>query len=256
MSDRNDPAPTVGAIEQVLVAGDLAKLTTEQRVAYYDRVCASLSLNPLTRPFDYIVLNGRLQLYARKDATEQLRKRDAISIIITARELIGEVYVVTAKARTPDGREDEDQGAVFVGNLKGEALANAYLKACTKAKRRVTLSICGLGVLDETEVADVPEARPEAAAAPALPAPVRANGPSGLAPAEEGMIREVHRRLGAHRRTWTAALRHVDATLVFPEGWTEPTGEGDAVDQVQSWVPGVLVKQIYDMPALARKAAS
>jgi hypothetical protein len=39
--------------------------------------------------------------------------------------------------------------------LKGEARANTILKAVTKAKRRVTLSISGLGFLDETEVADV-----------------------------------------------------------------------------------------------------
>ena len=32
------------------------------------------------------------------------------------------------------------------------ALANAIMKAETKAKRRVTLSICGLGMLDETEL--------------------------------------------------------------------------------------------------------
>jgi hypothetical protein len=34
------------------------------------------------------------------------------------------------------------------------------MKAVTKAKRRVTLSICGLGMLDETEVDSVPGATP------------------------------------------------------------------------------------------------
>jgi hypothetical protein len=38
--------------------------------------------------------------------------------------------------------------------------ANAIMKAVTKAKRRVTLSICGLGFLDETEVETIPEAKP------------------------------------------------------------------------------------------------
>ena len=33
---------------------------------------------------------------------------------------------------------------------------NAKLKAITKAKRRVTLSICGLGFLDETEIETIP----------------------------------------------------------------------------------------------------
>ena len=43
--------------------------------------------------------------------------------------------------------------------MNGEALANAYMKAETKAKRRVTLSICGLGMLDETEVETIPDAK-------------------------------------------------------------------------------------------------
>ncbi len=42
--------------ESVLVAGDLAKLTGDQRLAYYQRLCASLGLNPLTQPFQYLQL--------------------------------------------------------------------------------------------------------------------------------------------------------------------------------------------------------
>jgi hypothetical protein len=34
------------------------------------------------------------------------------------------------------------------------------MKAITKAKRRVTLSICGLGWLDETEIESIPSAMP------------------------------------------------------------------------------------------------
>jgi hypothetical protein len=47
---------------------------------------------------------------------------------------------------------------VPVTNLKGEALANAFMKAETKAKRRATLSICGLGILDESELDTMPQA--------------------------------------------------------------------------------------------------
>lgn len=145
----------LGAIEQVLVQGDLSKLSSDQRIVYYNGVCDSLGLNKLTRPFEYITLNGKLTLYARRECTEQLRKMYNVSITITAREKIGDVYVVTAKAKMPDGREDESTGAVALGTLKGDMLANAYLKAETKAKRRVTLSICGLGILDESEVDSV-----------------------------------------------------------------------------------------------------
>jgi len=49
---------------------------------------------------------------------------------------------------------------VNIENLKGEARSNAMMKAETKAKRRVTLSICGLGMLDESETDSIPGARP------------------------------------------------------------------------------------------------
>jgi hypothetical protein len=42
--------------------------------------------------------------------------------------------------------------------LVGEDLGNAMKKATTQAKRRVTLSICGLAFLDETETSQVPGA--------------------------------------------------------------------------------------------------
>jgi hypothetical protein len=143
-------------IERVLIQGDLSKLSGDDRVRYYNAVCDSLSLNPLTRPFEYIVLNGRLTLYAKRECTEQLRRRDKVSVTIVSRELVEGVYVVTARATLPDGRSDESIGAVTVEGLKGEARANSYMRCETKAKRRVTLSICGLGVLDETEVSDIP----------------------------------------------------------------------------------------------------
>jgi hypothetical protein len=146
-------------MEQVLLGGDLKSLSPEQRVSYYRRVCESLGLNPLTKPFDYITLNGRLTLYAKRDATDQLRKRHGISVRIASREQVGDLYVVTASATDKDARTDESVGAVSTVGLKGEALANAIMKAETKAKRRVTLSIAGLGWLDETETDTVPGAR-------------------------------------------------------------------------------------------------
>lgn len=147
-------------MEQVLLGGNLANLTPAQRLSYYRAVCDSIGLNPLTKPFDYLTLNGKLVLYAKKDATDQLRHRRGVSIIRLERDKIEGVYTVTAYARTADGREDSSIGAVNIDGLRGEALANAVMKAETKAKRRVTLSICGLGMLDETEVDSIPNAAP------------------------------------------------------------------------------------------------
>lgn len=146
-------------IEQVVMQGDLAKLNPEQRVQYYHKVCESSGLNPYTRPFDYISLNGKLTLYAKKDATEQLRKINGISIIELDARIVDDLYIVTAKAKTPNGRIDQATGAVVIGHLKGEQKANAIMKAETKAKRRVTLSISGMGWTDESEIETIPHAR-------------------------------------------------------------------------------------------------
>jgi hypothetical protein len=123
-------------------------------------VCDSVGLNPLTRPFEYLTLQGKTVLYARKDCTDQLRSLRRVSLSIAARERVDDVYIVTARATSIDGRVDESIGAVTIGNLKGDALCNAIMKAETKAKRRVTLSICGLGLLDESEIETVPQATP------------------------------------------------------------------------------------------------
>ena len=142
-------------VEQVVLHGDLAELSPQDRVAYYARVCESLGLNPFTRPFEYIRLNNKLTLYARRDATDQLRSLKGVSVTITSRELVDGVYVVTAQA-TMGERTDESIGAVDISTLKGDFRANAMMKAETKAKRRVTLSIVGLGWLEESEVSDIP----------------------------------------------------------------------------------------------------
>lgn len=147
-------------IERVLIAGDLAKLNPTDRVQYYNAVCHSLGLNPLTQPFAYISLQGKLTLYAKRDCTDQLRKIHAVNITIVSRERLDDVYVVTARATSKDGRVDESIGAVTINGLKGDALANALMKCETKAKRRVTLSIVGLGWLDESELPTISEARP------------------------------------------------------------------------------------------------
>lgn len=157
-------------IEAVIAKGDLGKLSPEERTRYYAEVCRSVGLNPLTKPFEYLQLNGKLTLYARKDATDQLRQIHGVSLTIVSREQVGDVYVVTARATLASGRSDESIGAVSIGTLKGDALANALMKAETKAKRRVTLSICGLGLLDETEIETIPGAQPGPPALPAAPA--------------------------------------------------------------------------------------
>jgi hypothetical protein len=106
-----------GIAEQVAIIGDLSKLSEKQRMAYYGEVCKSLGLNPLTKPFQYLQLSGRLVLYATRDCTDQLRQLRKVSVSIIGRERMDDVYIVTARATTPDGRADESTGVVTIGNL-------------------------------------------------------------------------------------------------------------------------------------------
>jgi hypothetical protein len=174
-------------IEQVLLGGDLSQLTDAQRVSYYNAVCQSLQLNPLTRPFAYLLLDDgkgskKLVLYPTKDCTDQLRSNKGISVTKLEREAINGAYVVTAYGKNAEGREDSATGVValeredgewqtasngkryFKGNgnwaaFRGDALANAMMKAETKAKRRLTLSLSGLGMVDESEIETIPNAQ-------------------------------------------------------------------------------------------------
>ncbi len=173
-------------VEQVAIQGDLSKLSPADRVIYYGQVCESLGLNPLTQPLEYIQLNGKLRLYARKDCTDQLRRIHRVSI---AEPRINydekEWIIVTVVASTPDGRTDSDVGVVSRKDMQAN-FGNALMKAVTKAKRRVTLSVCGLGMLDETEVETIPGAATvtvEAAHPAIAPAPQSLAKPAPQQPA-------------------------------------------------------------------------
>jgi len=143
-------------VESVVIGGDLSRLTPEQRTSYYKAVCESLRLNPLTRPFDYITLNGKLTLYARKDAADQLRKINGVSIDDIEINEVGDSYFVKVKGHDSTGRSDVEIGVVSKKDMQGN-IGNVQMKAVTKAKRRLTLSICGLGMLDETEIETIPQ---------------------------------------------------------------------------------------------------
>lgn len=138
-------------IESLVLQGDISKMSAEQKVNYYNWLCKSLGLNPATQPFQIIKFQGKETLYAKKDATEQLRKIYGVSIIEIQDKLENEIFRVNVKIMDKKGRTDSGLGVVSLKGLSGDALCNAMMKAETKAKRRATLSICGLGILDESE---------------------------------------------------------------------------------------------------------
>lgn len=150
------------ALERALIlCDDLATLKPDERIAYYKAVCTAAGLNPETKPLNFLTLEGKLVLYAGREATDQLRKLHGVSVVELTKEIIdglegGKLLHIVVKVSNKDGRTDISSGAVALGTLKGDALANAFMKAETKAKRRATLSICGLGVLDESELDTIP----------------------------------------------------------------------------------------------------
>ena len=174
------PAIDPDAVNRALMAGDVSKLSPGDRVQFYAALCQSCGLNVLTRPF--ILLKGQdgaLHWYATVGAAEQLRKLHRVSTKILSRERTEDgLYIVTVQVQSPDGRQEESQGIEFLGGLKGQALGNAMMKASSKALRRATLALCGLGMgLAEVEQGQVVpfdaqtgavELPPEPAAGPAL----------------------------------------------------------------------------------------
>jgi len=205
------------ALERVLVAGDLSGLSESQRIEYYKAVCESLGLNPLTRPFEYLRLNGRLVLYATRAAADQLRAIHGISIVDVRVEYKDDMIVVTVRGRDKSGREDVEVGVVSTVGLRGDAQANAFMKALTKAKRRLTLSLAGLGWLDETETESIPGAQ-------------RVSEPQ-LAPAPE--VQELRQQLAERAKELPA-----DSPLRerAREAWR--SGDADAMREVLSSIEG------------------
>lgn len=163
----------LGTIEEILITNDLSKLTASQRLDLLQRLCETHKFNPLSRPFDYLDLNGKLVLYINKSGVDQLRKNHNISITKLEKIREDNIIYVTAHAQDSTGRSDIATGAVSllrtepkyrwengqriideeIGTpLKGNDLINAQLKAETKAKRRVTLSMGGYGGLSEDDI--------------------------------------------------------------------------------------------------------
>ena len=149
-----DPA----IISSLVIGGDLKGLSNEQRVAYYKYRCQQVGLDPSAKPFDLLTLNGKQVLYANAGCTQQLCQIHGLSPTITDRAVVEGIYCVTSRV-TGGGRTTENMGAVPVKGLAGDHLANAMMKAITKAHRRTILMHCGLGMLDETEVETIPNAQ-------------------------------------------------------------------------------------------------
>src|SRR3712207_418549 len=123
MTDTAVESTAAQALERVLVQGDLSGMTLEQRITYFEQVCQSTGLNPLTRPFQFIKVRGqngepREILYATRDATDQLRTLHGVSVTKLERDYHDDLYVVTAYVTNRAGRTDVSTGAVGIGQFE------------------------------------------------------------------------------------------------------------------------------------------
>jgi hypothetical protein len=186
-------------IEEIVATGDLTELNPEQRATHYTQVCEAMGIDYRLQPLKYIAVddpNGgrKTILYALRGATDQIRKNRGIKITKLTKEFIEDVVIFTAEATDKDGVTDISTGAVSMKNKKGSELAEVIMSAETKAKRRVTLSISGSGLLDELEVANLNGPIPVTpgigvTAAPNLSTPAASSAPAKeVMPAKEATV--------------------------------------------------------------------
>ena len=167
-------------IEQALIVGDMKQMDGRTRINFYKAVCLSVGLNPLTQPFTVMERQDKtMWLYANASCTQQLAALHQVSFADMRREhqtILGEpMYLVSVTACLPNGRKVPSQSVVSLtkkkreivgqwpdGNpkfrdvldehaepvlipLRGDALANGIMRGDTKALRRATLALVGLG---------------------------------------------------------------------------------------------------------------
>lgn len=156
------PAPALdAALKSLLLKGDVSELGPEERSRYYLEMCEGLGLNPHSQPFAYLRLNGKEILYATRGATDQLAAIHKLNReIVDGPKLVDlagtKLVFAVCRATHPNGRIETATATVpFVDPV------NALMKCETKAKRRATLSILGLGLLDEMELETIPASAQE-----------------------------------------------------------------------------------------------
>ena len=144
MRERYTPAVMDGVTEAVL-NGDLKGLPPAVKIEYYNAVCHAVGIDPMARPFEYIpVRGGKEKLYWTAVGAFTLSAQHGGSVEDDGGLFDGEAYVVRAIARAPGGRMATNVGRLHIGQLKGQDLEDAKMKAVTKAHRRAFLTLFGV----------------------------------------------------------------------------------------------------------------
>src|SRR6185295_6796626 len=155
------------AVRAITLHGDYSKISEDELYHVVLSICDSLGLNPSMNPFNWLKneKTGAISLYPNKSCAAQLASNRKLKCEVVSEGLALET-VYSVKVRVTEGeRITEDVGAVSVKYFKkgengqsgawvmveGSGLADAIMKAHTKATRRTVLKHCGLGLPDERD---------------------------------------------------------------------------------------------------------
>ena len=161
----------VAVAESLALRGDISGLSPENRIRYYLKTCKDLGLNPSAQPFAFLRLNGKEVMYPTRGATDQLARIHGVNREITDGPKIidlGGAKILFAVCRASIGQRVETATAAVPLPAGAENICNAVMKTETKARRRATLAILGLALLDESELDTIPSSQRVDLGAPAV----------------------------------------------------------------------------------------
>ena len=158
----NDSLERNEIVKSILLKKDISGLTDEQKIQFISTRCTDLGLDYKSLPFDIIKQkNGRGGyiefIYANKNCAAQLSGIHGVAIKINEIQIInGDEAMVSVTATAKNGRSEDDISFLSLrdhhgSKLSGVDLSNAKMKAITKAKRRVVLSLFAAPFLDAPE---------------------------------------------------------------------------------------------------------
>jgi hypothetical protein len=141
--------------------GETGQLTIAEKSILLSKVCEEYGLNPVLVPFNFILFQGKERLYLTKVGCDSIANNKQLTRIITTRHYDIETNIYTVSAMVSDDkRKEEASASVYCASydakkqafsrLSGEALANAYLKTESKAKRRATLAFIGFAFEEDS----------------------------------------------------------------------------------------------------------
>lgn len=155
-------------MQKFILKNDLSCLTMEEKLIFILNRCKDLKLDPRSQPI--MILKSKEKVgnsfveketpYISKSGGEQLAKVHQVSILDTEEKILDDVFIVKAKVSLPNGRISQAIGVTplfteydgKITKITGAKKCNAMMVADTKARRRAVLSICGTGMIDESEI--------------------------------------------------------------------------------------------------------